>query len=189
MLYEKLKPYFVDDLLHVGNKIIFILESPHTQEVKNGYPVAGKSGVDISKILFNLDEPFGKLLHEKKITNIGIVNVCNYPLQLSAYKNTDLSKSTHMKYFEKIRQNPIQRKRINPINEVIKTMMDDFKNRLMRHEDKKIVLCGNFAQNTFDSIANEDDFLAVLRVPHPSFNNWKKDKYKDVVKELVEFIS
>ncbi len=62
MLYKKLKNYFVNDLLHVENNVIFVLESPHIQEVKNGYPVAGKSGNDMSKVLFGLDEAFGKLI-------------------------------------------------------------------------------------------------------------------------------
>ena len=187
MLYEKLKNYFVDDLLDAGNKVIFVLESPHTQEVKNGYPIAGKSGIDMSKILFDMQEALGKLVYEKKITNIGIVNVCNYPMQLSAYEELD-KKEKKMEFFEKIRQNPKQRKQLNPINSVIQEMMQDFKNRLSQYEDKKIVLCGNFAQNSFDSILKENDFKEILRVPHPSFNNWKKEKYKDVIKKLQDFI-
>lgn len=186
MLQTKLKNYFVDDLLYVDNEVIFVLESPHIQEVKNGYPVAGKSGVDMSKVLFSKNEAFGKLVYEKKITNIGILNVSNFPLQMSAYEN--ISTCSEMVYFEKIRQNPKLRKKINPINPIIQEMMENFKNRLSLHKDKKIVLCGNFAQNSFDSVLNESDFKEVLRVPHPSFNNWKKEKYKDVIKELVEFV-
>lgn len=187
MLYEKLKNYFVKDLLDANNKIIFVLESPHTQEVKNGYPVAAKSGIDMSKVLFALDEAFGKLVYEKKITNIGIINVCNYPMQMSAYRELDKTEKK-MEFFEKIRQNPKLRKTTNPINKIIQEMMNDFKNRLSLHKDKKIVLCGNFAQNSFDSVFNESDFKKILRVPHPSFNNWKKEKYKDVIKKLAEFI-
>ncbi len=187
MLYKKLKDYFVPDALHVENKVIFVLESPHTQEVKNGYPVAGKSGVDMSKVLFALDEAFGKLVHEKKVTNIGILNVCNYPMQLSAY-TCSLSTSREMQYFEKIRQNPKQRKKPNPINDVIQNMMDDFKSRLSLHVDKKLVLCGNFAQSAFDSVLEEDDFKEVLRVPHPSFNQWKRQSNKEVIDKLLEFI-
>lgn len=187
MLYEKLKNYFVDDLLDMNNKIIFVLESPHTEEVKNGYPVAGKSGKDIAKILFSIEEAFGKLVFEKKITNIGIINVCNYPLQMSAYKELDKIENK-MNFFEKIRQNPKPRKTTNPVNQIIQEMMNDFKSRLSLQKEKKIVLCGNFAQDAFDSVINKNYFKEVLKVPHPSFNNWKKEKYKDVIKELVEFI-
>lgn len=188
MLYDRLKNYFVDDLLHVDNKVIFVLESPHTQEIKNGYPVAGKSGVDMSKVLFDKDEAFGKLVFEKVVTNIGILNVCNYPMQMSAY---DIPSSTcrEMEYFEKIRQNPKLRKKANPINSVIQKMMKDFKNRLSLHVDKKIVLCGSFAQNAFDGVMNESDFKEVIRVPHPSFNQWKRQSNKKVIEKLLEFVS
>jgi len=172
MLYEKLKDYFVDDLLFDNTDVIFVLESPHTQEVKNGYPVAGKSGNDMSKVLFGLDESFGKLIYEQKIKHIGILNVSNYPLQHSAYK-------------EEFRQNPKQRRYdksgINP--SVIK-MMEDFKKRLEVHKDKKVVLCGNFAQSAFESVFNTDEFKTIFKVPHPSFNNWKKAKYQDVIAQL-----
>lgn len=186
MLYESLKNYFVNDLIYENSEVVFVLESPHTQEVKNGYPVAGKSGIDMSKVLFGLDEAFGKLIYEQRVKNIAIVNVCNYPLQKSAYKSLD---TLELEKFEKIRQNPKLRKYDKDgINPVLKPMMDDFSKRLLKHKDKKIVLCGNFAQAAFDSVLNEIEFKRVLRVPHPSFNNWKKEKYKDVIEELKSFV-
>jgi uracil-DNA glycosylase len=185
MLYKELKDYFVNDLIYDDTKIIFVLESPHTQEVKNGYPVAGKSGVDMSNVLFDLDEAFGKLVYEKKLNGIGIANIFNYPLQLVVY---DEILNNEMNYFEKIRQNPKLRKRENPINSVINKMMSDFKSRLSPYKDKKIVLCGNFASSAFESIFSDADFKEVLHVPHPSFNNWKKAKYKDSIEKLKEFV-
>jgi len=186
MLYESLKDYFVDDLVYENSEIVFVLESPHTQEVKNGYPVAGKSGNDMSKVLFGLDEAFGKLIYEQTIKNIAIVNVSNYPLQKSAYKNLQM---IELEQFEKIRQNPKLRKYDKDgINAALKPMMEDFAKRLSAHKDKKIVLCGNFAQAAFDSVLDETQFKEVLRVPHPSFNNWKKEKYKEVIQELKRFI-
>ena len=155
MLYTTLKEYFVDDLLFDDTQIIFVLESPHTQEVKNGYPVAGKSGNDMSKVLFDLDEAFGKLIFEQKIKNIGILNVCNYPLQHSAYDKT----YAETEFFEKIRQNPKQRKYDkNGINLSVTKMMNDFQKRLKLHKNKKIILCGNFAQHSFDAIFKREDF-------------------------------
>ena len=186
MLYESLKDYFVNDLVYDDSEVVFVLESPHTQEVKNGYPVAGKSGNDMSKVLFSLDESFGKLIYEQKIKNMAILNICNYPLQKSAYKNPDMKE---LQQFEKIRQNPKLRKYDkDSINLVVKPMMKNFKERLSKHKDKKIVLCGNFAQAAFDSVLDEAEFKKILRVPHPSFNNWKKDKYADVIEELKRFI-
>ena len=186
MLYESLKDYFVNDLVYDEMRVVFVLESPHTQEVKNGYPVAGKSGNDMSKVLFGLDEAFGKLIYEQIIKNIAIVNVCNYPLQKSAYKNHLMRE---LEQFEKIRQNPKLRKYDKDgINAVVKPMMDDFSKRLSKHKDKKIVLCGNFAQAAFESVLDESQFKETLRVPHPSFNNWKKEKYRGVIEELKRFV-
>ncbi|MEN8303721.1 MAG: uracil-DNA glycosylase family protein [Campylobacterota bacterium] len=186
MLYESLKDYFVNDLVYKDSEVVFVLESPHTQEVKNGYPVAGKSGKDMSQVLFGLDEAFGKLIHDQTIKNIAIVNVCNYPLQKSAYLNVELKE---LEFFEKIRQNPKLRKSDKlGINAVIDRVMSDFAERLKKHKDKKIVLCGNFAQNCFETYLYRDNFQEVLYVPHPSFNNWRKEKYRDVIEELKRFV-
>lgn len=181
MLYENLKDYFVDDLVFEDTKVIFVLESPHTQEVKNGYPVAGKSGVDMAEILFMQKEPLGKLIYNRDVKEIGIVNVSNYPLQHSAYLTT----FEEIFFFPKIRQNPKQRKYDKMgINVSVKKIMEDFYRRLVPHRDKTIVLCGNFAQEAFLSMFEEKEFLKVIKVPHPSFNNWKKERYKENIKQL-----
>jgi len=184
-MLEELKKYVVDDIINEDTKIIFVLESPHTQEVKNGYPVAGKSGVDMSMVLFSISEPFGRLVHDGELRGFGLLNVSNIPLQKSAYDN---SNAKVLEFFQSIRQNPRPRK--NPksgINLVIEKMLDNFKHRLKKHKDKKIVLCGRFVEAAFDTVLREDDFAAVLRVPHPSFNNWRKTKYKEKIELLKEF--
>jgi len=181
-----LEDYFVNDLFYDDTKVIFVLESPHIQEIRMGYPVAGKSGIDMSLVLFNINESFGKLVLERKIKNIGIINVSNYPLQKSAYRDQN---AKVLEFFEVIRQNPKPRKSVRGgINIVISKMLENFKSRLEPHRDKKIVLCGNFAQNAFDVIFKESDFDGVLRVPHPSFNNWKKVRYNSQIERLKEFV-
>jgi len=181
--------YFVDDLLDFNTKIIFVLESPHTQEVKNGYPVAGKSGKDMSKTLFEDENlktiSFGKLIYEKQISGFGILNVSNIPLQKSAYKNQD---DEIFRDFELIRQNPKLRKKECLLNNTIRTIQSDFKNRLELHKDKKIVLCGAFVQNIFKVTFPHANFKDIIEVPHPSFNNWTKKKYEQNIQELLEFI-
>jgi hypothetical protein len=185
---QSLQAYFVDDILYEDTKVIFVLESPHTQEVKNGYPVAGKSGVDMSLVLFNQNEPFGKLVKEHKLPHLGLCNISNYPLQKSAYAEDDRDAKV-LEFFETIRQNPKPRKSAKGgINLVIEKMLSNFKERLEKHKDKKIVLCGRFAQNAFDVVFRDDEFQAVLRVPHPSFNNWRKARYADDIEALKRFI-
>ena len=184
MLHE-LEEYVVDDIVNEDTKVIFVLESPHTQEVKNGYPVAGKSGVDMSLVLFGISEPFGKLVYEKKLNGFGLLNVSNLPLQKSAYQNPY---AKVLEFFETIRQNPKPRKNAKGgINLVIEKMLSNFKSRLEKYKDKKVVLCGRFAEAAFDVVLKESDFVDVLRVPHPSFNNWKKSKYKEKIEYLKKF--
>jgi uracil-DNA glycosylase len=183
MLYENLKEYFVDDLIFEDTEVIFVLESPHTQEVRDGYPVAGKSGVDMSQVLLHQDEAFGKLIFTQKVKKIGILNVSNYPLQHSAY--THLFKD--IEFFPKIRQNPKQRKYDKlGINTSVIKIMQNFQQRLALHKDKTIVLCGNFAQEAFATKFQEEDFKKILKVPHPSFNNWKKERYKESIEILKQ---
>lgn len=186
ILYENLKEYFVDDLIYDETQVLFVLESPHNEEVKMGYPVAGKSGKDMSKVLFERDESLGKLISQRDVKQLGIINICNYPLQKSAYKNQDLS---DLEFFEKVRQNPKLRKHDKQgINKTVSKIMDNFKTRLETHTDKKLVLCGNFAQDAFDSVFNELNFKSVLRVPHPSFNQWLRASNKELIEKLVEFV-
>ena len=181
--------YFVADLLNEKTQIIFVLESPHTQEVKNHYPVAGKSGKDMSKVLLEDEQlqklPFGQLIYEEKIPNFGILNVSNIPLQKSAYK---MQKDEIFRDFELIRQNPSLRKKACALNNTIETLQADFKSRLELHKDKKVVLCGGFVQKIFNDLFPHAEFKNIIEVPHPSFNNWSKQKYAPKIQELLEFI-
>lgn len=189
--------YFVNDLIYDDTETIFVLESPHVDEVKNGYPVAGKSGKDMSKILIqdiNLKhQPFGKLIYEREIQKFGILNISNIPLQKTAYdlNDTDIS-SLHVepifKDFALFRQNPSLRKKDCRVNNLIKLFQEDFTKRLSPHKDKKIVLCGGFVHKIFHDIFKSDDFKEIIEVPHPSFNNWSKAKYRQKIEKLLEFI-
>ncbi|MEA1893365.1 MAG: hypothetical protein U9N33_11750 [Campylobacterota bacterium] len=189
--------YFVNDLIYDDTETIFVLESPHVDEVKNAYPVAGKSGKDMSKILIqdiNLKhQPFGKLIYEREIQKFGILNISNIPLQKTAYdlNDTDIS-SLHVesifKDFALFRQNPSLRKKDCRVNNLIKLFQEDFTKRLSPHKDKKIVLCGGFVHKIFHDIFKSDDFKEIIEVPHPSFNNWSKAKYRQKIEKLLEFI-
>lgn len=189
--------YYVNDLIYDDTKVLFVLESPHVYEVRNGYPVAGKSGKDMSKVLIedeNLKKlSFGQLIYEQKIKNFGIINISNIPLQELAYSQEDKSFSSLplqliFKDFALFRQNPSLRKKEARVNKLIKIFQDDFKTRVSSHKDKKIVLCGGFVHKIFNDLFSHDEFKATLEVPHPSFNNWQKEKYRETIEELKEFI-
>ena len=44
--------YLVNDYVTERTKVLFILESPHVQELKYGAPVSGPSGASMSRHLF-----------------------------------------------------------------------------------------------------------------------------------------
>jgi len=73
------------DLVPFPNKmqILFILESPHIDETKLGYPAAGRTGKNMSRnIIGNDNISFGKILYEKNenASAYGIFNSCQFPL-------------------------------------------------------------------------------------------------------------
>jgi len=99
-LMDFFKQYYVPDLIGSECKVLFILESPHTDEIIHKHPLAGSSGLNLSKGLIDagLNEianangnylPFGCWLQENINTSIGkkfgIMNVCNFPMQSEAY--------------------------------------------------------------------------------------------------------
>ncbi|OFW80960.1 MAG: hypothetical protein A2201_01410 [Alicyclobacillus sp. RIFOXYA1_FULL_53_8] len=113
-IYEHLsQTHLVPDLVSPSARLIFILESPHVQEVRSGAPVSGTSGASMSKHLFGSEyakSPLGLLAKKHAETEsesetepdalspalagvhrIGLMNVSNIPLQGSAYANLPLT--------------------------------------------------------------------------------------------------
>lgn len=88
--YKELKKkYKVKHLLNDYKEFLFILESPHIDELLNEAPVSGSSGKTMSKVLFG-DEvkiPIGIKLKKEPNSNIGIMNICSIPMQRLAYTN------------------------------------------------------------------------------------------------------
>ncbi|MFQ2855445.1 hypothetical protein ACK3YO_18445 [Aeromonas caviae] len=70
----------VCDLTRSNSDFIFILESPHTNELASKYPAAGASGVTMSQSLDLGDSPKGALISGGKIEKISLINACQTPL-------------------------------------------------------------------------------------------------------------
>lgn len=73
------------DLIPFPDKIrtLFILESPHKEEIEFEYPAAGQTGKNMSRVILNNDKiAFGKLLFDKDalVSEYGIFNSCQFPL-------------------------------------------------------------------------------------------------------------
>lgn len=212
-----LKCFQVDDLLcnKQNMKVVLLCESPHIHEVKAKYPLAGKSGRNVTEVLWEdvLCEPKSQIpkdstgkvcaigdLTKRKCTDfnwLGIMNVSTLPLQLDPYACS--------KYSPKPLQDVIPFVRIlrdfdciidpdksSKIGEGVgKIICDHLRYRLSDRckeiSDILFVLCGNVAQEYFSAAAKGLAYSAVC-VPHPSRNQWRYPKYKECIALMCEKI-
>jgi len=180
--------YTVNDLISKETKYLFILESPHRDELIHGIPVAGASGRMMSKIMFQIEEPLGMMVctpvarkHASTLETISIMNVSPIPLQSSAYLAFD--KNKHQKLIsilEKVRINLSQQYRNSEWTVIRNLISHDFISRLLTLESKNLIVipCGQFAQFHYLRAKTSIDHKKwgeILGIPHPSRNQWYHD--------------
>mgnify|MGYP006271877343 CR=1 FL=1 len=210
---EYLQQYNVEDVINSGMNYLFILESPHKAEINNGYPVAGNSGVEMTKFIYwqKSEHAFGKLLskidnyiqHYKGLDQFGIMNVVSAPMQSSALEDelsTSEKKIVHI--LEKLRVNYGARSHRNQDwNQVKEVLISNFAKRLnnilSQQELEYIIPCGKFAQTYLQLVMTSQEFKSTAEIisgiPHPSRNQWRQynsmSKLKAVLKESIYFKS
>lgn len=190
--FEEARANFnVDDIFTDQSKILFILESPHKEELKHGVPLAGLSGRSMAKELFleQTIEPMGKylsqLIKDKGQSVYGIVNVAPFPLQRSAYPDSDFVHEflKELQIAEAIRISTAKTFQ-DPEKALLHSLLiNDFQNRLIKavKNDTIIVPCGRFAGKYVDNLSIKDELNILEGVPHPSYNSWARPRYKDVI--------
>ena len=109
--------YLVDDLeshLQCGRKsTILLCESPHTSEVIEGYPLAGKAGTKVAKAFLGTDKrSIGEILNDWRLLpsystlrHVGVMNVCRLPMQKRPYRQS-LQSSPVFRHLRTIRHGP-----------------------------------------------------------------------------------
>lgn len=190
------KDYAVEDILHEGVRIIFILESPHTQELKYKAPVSGLSGKTMTKHIlgerYNL--PLGRVLKEKHgeypFNQIGLMNVCQIPMQVKAYDDLEIEKKYENFFInmEKIRtSNQKDVFKEDELNDLQNLLVENLKRKIIdiKNEQVYFVPCGRFAQKFF-RLADEglDGSKVIAGVPHPSYNSWDKEMYREQIERV-----
>ncbi|ADL12833.1 hypothetical protein [Acetohalobium arabaticum] len=208
MLAEKyLENYSVNDVINQEAAFLFILESPHTQEMRNGYPVAGSSGVEMTKFIYNTDkkDAFGKLVSQTKkysdeyenLERFSILNVSSAPMQREGLKDYDLDEEEEriVRILEKLRVNYKSRNHRNQEwNQVKEVILSDFKQRLVSGLEVMerltyLVPCGKLAVNYLQLIQNSEKIInqkeVIWNIPHPSFNQWSHYESMDQLKEKL----
>ncbi|KMM38560.1 uracil-DNA glycosylase family protein [Guptibacillus hwajinpoensis] len=193
--------YEVQGVITPNTKLIFILESPHIAEIKHGVPVAGPSGATMSKKLFGEEygKPLGLLLQKQleeskdrpSLDVVGLLNVCNIPMQKRPYEKEDIEQSNgFLNHLETIRiSNQKSQFKDENLNNVQSFILSKFQHRLESLVDREltIVPCGRFAQKFF-KLANvsSQKWTVVEEVPHPSYNSWSRERYQTPVNNVIQ---
>ncbi len=188
-------------------KVLFIAESPHTDEVRFGAPFSGRSGKDMTRVLLNrvfdrkdIPDPiaFGRCMQFQSafFRHFGVMNVCNLPLQSAALK--DSAPEMQRKYetlfdaFRTIRSNPTAAGRASEIVAGVDRMiLEDFTERLESRltADLLVIPCGNVARGYFEKSGVEtkkENYLDA--VPHPSYGQWLTSARSDLIQRMCRCI-
>lgn len=179
--YNEDETYIVNDVVNPRKrKIVFILESPHNDEIAKGHPVAGKSGIDMADFMNVGDgtKSLGEIAKSKTSLGISILNICKVPLQPtekleSKYKKLVDELDGVIRKGYKNYGNHLKNKEFNYIEKLI---LSDFTTRykkIVLDTETLIVVCGEFARAYFDEV--ESHKSNVVYVPHPSRNQWKRN--------------
>ena len=205
-----LKKYVVCDVPRCVSdvKIVFLVESPHTEEICRGYPLAGSSGQSVTRNLIfdhhlqgKLDDKcrntsIGKLVHKNIIPWLAIMNVSLLPLQKIAYHHTE-ARSTEIRTlwcaFKEIKWEleKHDEEDLCPIScNVYKAIVNDLACRIERITSQcqpMFIPFGNVARQSLDEAKRVRESLQGLSVSnvsvwHPSA--WKYLKPQERVKHL-----
>ena len=195
---KNVKDYFnqynIEDAINSKVNYLFILESPHKAEIKNNYPVAGSSGIEMTKFIYSLEcnDAFGKLVNYADdykdkyngLNQFGIMNISPAPMQKSALGDNELlareEKIIHI--LEKLRVNYQARTHRNKEWNLVKEeLVNNFSTRLINvlsnYGPKYLIPCGKLAQNYLElALINNklaDESKVISDIPHPSRNQWR----------------
>ncbi len=190
--------YLVPDIVPQTARMIFLLESPHIQELRYMAPVSGSSGVSMTKHLFGQvygSLPLGRLLkdtNDASLLLLGLMNVCQIPLQGAAYEEP--IQREHQELFsllERVRtQNNTSTFADGRLNSLQGILTNSLAKRLSPLQDRQIYIvpCGRFAQKFFRMAGiSSPSWTIVPSVPHPSYNNFDKPMYSEPVQALKLF--
>lgn len=175
--------YIVQDYICEGvAEYIFVVESPHNDELEHKYPLAGSSGKEIVRFIgIDSNKALGEYLKENRDVKISIINVSNTPLQKT--NELEESYSDLVDKLDKIvRQgcDSYGRHQDKELNEIEKTIYEDFKKRytdINKDKNTKVIICGKFARTYFELLVNKsvkEEY--IYRVPHPARYQWRECK-------------
>lgn len=168
----------VDDIIIQNSQAILLLESPHTEEIKAGHPLAGSSGLGVSQVLFGETLPFGQICRSFSY-RMSVLNTFQHPMQHKEHKehkeqgNTEfLGQMNNIEYpkdgkgdehyrYKKELKNVLESYR--DANE-LQSYKSRVVNALSRSSSPRIVVAGLIAQTVFEYVFNQS---ATIRYATP----------------------
>ena len=186
----------VGDIINTEKpKYVFMLESPHTDELCSNVPIAGSSGKAMTKCLCaNSEVPFGLLVKRENIP-INIINVCIVPLQKTKRSNqTDDILDFNMLKPVRMNYQSYGRHRKQEINDIEQFIFKKFEERICSYkflQSTKIFLCGKFVQTYYQKYYAETETEIKnrgIKFNHPSYGGWTYPKQNDKMKEWIPII-
>lgn len=198
---KKVNEYVVKDIIPADLtqlKIIFLLESPYSSELIHEHPLAGSSGLSVSRLLntianigLNIDIPFGCYLKANSDYRFAIINCCTSPMDKSVYV-CEYININHVNNLDVIRRNPDTKsvKRQNNVKQTHISLINDLKIRLKRIQPLQnihILACGKLASNFIaeTSLFSSDK---ITNLPHPSYGQWEQNTNSVIIAEAKEAI-
>lgn len=196
--YYANEKYIVDDIglnCEETREFIFVLESPHNEEVEKNCSVVGSSGKEMAKFLRKgSGESLGEYAKKNLNSKISIINVSKVPLQKTKNLNEEYGELTKYVFpIIRCRYDSYRNHRKDVMNDIEKYILDDFKKRINSvsiDSNTKFIICGSFAQKYFNDAINDiinegifkeilDEYYLkenILFVPHPSRHQWLRAK-------------
>ena len=206
-----LEPFLVPDLPAGGRervKAILVLESPHTKEIRHGFPLSGGSGKSVTAKICEympsvrgISGAIGELVEagDSRVSWLGIVNACRLPLQKNAYPGAGSEECTRhpawtawsecIHWIREVSKRPVDKRNEaailfeRAIIQDLQARMDEFVNG----RRALLICCGQFAQRIFER-TNKPDWARVAYAPHPVRKQWEYTEYRDGIRDIFESV-
>jgi hypothetical protein len=187
----------VQNIRNPDSKVVFVLESPHVDEVRCGFPLAGVAGRHMSRRLLNCPcVPFGivallpDLARHFDVEPFSVVNVSQKPLQRRAYEQNGISLPTGPQPWEEVRRKVANAARFNvALSPAAQRERDSiyvgFSSQLEPYLTTgcTLVACGRFAQAFCMRVVSARRSRAtVILLPHPSHQRWDSVSQAEVAR-------
>ena len=190
-----------------GVKVVLLLESPHTDEVQAGRPLAGDSGKSVTKELGEnvpamrgVAGAVGDLVAngDRRVSWLGIMNASRLPLQASAYPANGADHRVDIpawSEFAKCLPYVRGKRSVTERNEAAllmeRAIVEDLQERLDGipvENDLLLVCCGKFAQSIFERTRVRDT-IRIAYAPHPSNSQWQQERYANGMRGVYDGIA